>query len=76
MAYDWKDEVILVSISQGHPSLRELADQCSLSSVGSVQDRLDRLKKDGVLTWVKKEHRSLTLTELGKKYIEVNYGKD
>lgn len=74
MRYDWKNELILVTIAQDTPTVAELAKVCGLAA-SSAHDRLKGLRNEGMIEWVEGQHRSIRLTGLGKQYMEENYGE-
>jgi predicted transcriptional regulator len=74
--YNPKDEQILILVRDGNPSISELATHLNLRAVSSVKERLDGLRERGLITWEDGKHRTLELTKEGKRYLDVNYGKD
>ena len=54
-------------LNQGYGiSVRELMEALGLSSTASVMYRLDRLKREGLVTWTPRTQRTLRLTEKGR----------
>ena len=55
------DELIKWQASHGYPpSLRELAAACGVSAP-TMQDRLESLRLQGYVTWIKGKQRTLTV---------------
>ena len=63
--------LILIEISKGPTSLRELA-RATRKSVSTIQSRLIILQRAKLVDWKKGQHRSLFITPEGKKYVPVN----
>jgi SOS-response transcriptional repressor LexA len=51
------------------PTWREIGDECGMRSLATVQVHLDSLKLAGLITWVPKSPRTLTITEKGKQFV-------
>lgn len=43
------------------PSVTEMRDECNISSRGVVYNRLNRLRREGLLAWEENHHRTWKL---------------